>query len=228
MASKMDSNGDGIISFREYFQFKSDTNISSILIPLSEKLRIIHQSGYCIGKLDSDHIMLEKYDANKISFGFIDMIPLEDKEIQIPDNIENFAKLVIGTIISTPSGFSDYTALPTPYIRSELPNIVTTLDIMGEDSEYFTNIFAQRIFNYYHDYVQKKQNISPESNSMGTGKVYIKTTPAGVALTPSDESPSDYSQEPKAALINILFYPILIISMLALFIIIYNCTLYFM
>jgi hypothetical protein len=220
MANRMDTNNDGLVSLREYLLCEPSADTDKVIVPLSEKMEVIHRNNYYIEKLDSDHIVMETHTADQVTFGYTNLVPMTDREIGIPSNIEEFAKLSMGAKLSSTTGFSDYTRLPTEYIRSELPNIVTTLDVMGENSDYYANVFGTRDrTRYYHNQIKDKQQES--GNSMGESslgaRVKVKSTAAGKAFAIKDE----------AALINILFYPILIISAAIVFVIIHNCIQYF-
>ena len=216
MARKEDANKDGVVTLREYLTYEKNVTTDQILTPLSEKLELIHKHNYCIDRLNSDDIIMED-DSNSENgggFGYANVVPMTDKEVEIPENIESFAKLAIGAKISSPSGFSDYTILPSPYIKSELANIVTTLDIMGEDSSYFENLFGVGDkTKYYHNYMKEKHQ--GNGNSMGG---MSKTKVA------SNGSGKLYTQEPETAFINVLFYPLIIASIIIVFIILYNCV----
>jgi len=226
MANRMDTNNDGFVSLREYLLCEPDVDTESVILPLSEKMEVIHRNGYSIEYLDSNHIIMETHTAERATFGYTSVVPMTDKEADIPTNIEEFAKLSMGTKITTPLGFADYTRLPTSYIRSELPNIITTLDVMGESSDYYAKVFASRdCTKYYHRQIKDKQQESGNSmgeSSMGESsmgaKTKVKSTAAGKAFAVRDS---------EVALINILFYPILIISAIIVFIVIHNCIQYF-
>lgn len=219
MSRKEDTNKDGIVTLREFLAYEKDAVTDRILTPLSEKLELIHRHNYCVDHLNSDEIILEDNGSDDTSggFGYANIVPMTDKEIEIPENIESFAKLAVGAKISTPSGFSDYTILPTPYIKSELANIITTLDVMGEDSSYFENLFGigdKTI--YYHNFIKDKQQ--GNGNSMGgISKTKVAANGSGKLYTP----------EPETAFINVLFYPLIIASIIIVFIILYNCVQFF-
>lgn len=178
----------------QYFTYNNDPEkIRDAFIELDNQLKIIHSRGYSVD-INSSSIVYE----NGLSFSRYQNGLTEE---QRKHNIEDLAKLAIGTYFSLPTGtFSDYTHLPNDYIRENYDVIETSILKATPNDEYYREVLVNGNIGYYNDYLVKLKQSSPAGKSNENTRILAYSTPEGRAMSKRDD----------AAFIDIVFYPIII------------------
>lgn len=190
-------------TLRQYLTYNKDINeIDQIFINLDSQLKYLHKNGYYVSELNSDTILLEtsKYSSfnNQSVFMFSNILRTKDKSKDFANNIVDLSKLAIGAFISTENGFCDYSKISTEYIKKYFDEIAFYLP----NSEYFRNVIMNSdTSNYYSDYVNMTT-----SNSKSNSIQKKKSTEYGKMYTAEDES----------AFVQLVFYPVIIISVITI------------
>lgn len=189
-------------TLRQYLTYNKDINlIENVFVNLDRQLKYLHQNGYYVSELNSDTIVFEsdKYSSNQNqgTFMFTSIAKSNNSNVDFTNNILDLSKLAIGAYISTENGFCDYSRLSTDYIKKYFKEI----SIYLPNSEYFSNVLIDNNFDYYNDYIQMSSGNS-RSNSMQKTKV--------------NEYGKMYVSEDNAAFIQIVFYPVIIISIITI------------
>lgn len=191
-------------TLRQYLTYNKDFNeIETIFLNLDKQLKYLHQSGYYVSNLNSDSILLEESKLSSVNnqsvFMFSSINKLKDRNKEIFSNITDLSKLAIGAFISVENGFCDYSMLSTDYIRKYFNEIATYLP----NSNYFENVIMNNdTSSYYSDYVMMKSSGSSKNNAIQK----TKATEYGKLYTPEDD----------AAFIELVFYPVIIISIITI------------
>lgn len=187
-------------TLRQYLTYNRDVNeINEIFVNLDRQLKYLHQRGYCVSDLSSDSIILEsnKFSSpdNQNVFMFSSITRTNNSVKDYSDNVEALSKIAIGAFMSVENGFCDYSQLSTEYIRKYFGEISMYLP----NSEYFAKIIQDGDISYYSDYIQMTTGNS-RNNTIQKRKV----TEYGKMYVPEED----------AAFIQIVFYPVIIISII--------------
>lgn len=177
----------------QYFTYNNEPeHIRDSFILLDNQLKIIHSKGYSVD-INSSSIVYEN------GLGFTRFNPGLTEQ-QRRANIEDLAKLAIGTYFSLPTGtFSDYTHLPIDYIRENFDFFETSIQKSMPNDTYYREVLVDGKISYYNDYLSKLKT-SPQGKSNENSRVLNYSTPQGRAMSQKDES----------AFIDLAFYPILL------------------
>ena len=177
----------------QYFSYTNDPEKArDIFLSLDNQLQIIHSKGYSV-EINSSSIVYENgFIFSRINKGLT-------KETR-KSNIEDLAKLAIGTYFSIPTGtFSDYTHLPNDYIMENFNIIETSIQKAMPNDEYYREVLVNANIGYYNDYLRNLKRTTPQGKANESSRVLNYATPQGKAMTNNDE----------AAFINIVFYPLI-------------------
>ena len=190
-------------TLRQFLTYNKDINeVEEIFINLNEQLKRLHQSGYCVGELNSDTITLQddnySFPNQQKNFVFESIVKSHNKANDIRDNIVDLSKLAIGAYMSVEHGFCDYTALSTEYIKKNFNDISYFLP----NSNYFSSVIIDDMCFYYSDYIQLESGNKRSNN-------YQKTK--------ANNYGKMYAYEDDAAFIQIVFYPVILISIITVF-----------
>jgi len=177
----------------QYFSYNNDPEkIRDVYLSLDNQLKLIHSKGYSVDISSSTILYEDGLGFSKFHKGLT--------EQQKKSNIEDLAKLAIGTYFSLPTGtFSDYTHLPNDYIKENFSFIEASILKSTENDEYYKEVLVHGKVEYYNDYLKNLKRAQPQGKNNNNSKVLSYYTPEGKAMV-KDE----------AAFINIIFYPILI------------------
>ncbi len=176
----------------QYFSYNNDPEvIRDSFISLDNQLKLIHERGYSV-EISSSSIVYE----NGLGFSrFSKGLTEEERK----NNIEDLAKLAVGTYFSTPTGsFSDYTHLPNDYIKENFDIMETSILKASRDDNYYRDVLVNGKTEYYNDYLKRisdKKVGRENSNS----RVLTYSTPEGRAMSNKEES----------AFLDLAFYPII-------------------
>ena len=188
-------------TLRQYLTYNKETNeIEQIFYNLDNQLKYLHSQGYYVGKLNSDTILLEtnrnSLQNGQTLFMFSTIAKSKNIDKDISNNIIELSKLAIGAFISRENGFSDYSGLDASYLRKYFDEMAFYIP----NSEYYRNVIIDNDTTmYYSDFVNSK--ISEGKNN---SRQMIKSNNYGKM----------YVQDEEAAFIKIIFYPILIITVI--------------
>ena len=197
------NNMEGKETLRQYLTYNKDINeIDQIFINLDSQLKYLHKNGYYVSELNSDTILLERNKVNSSvdysMFMFSSIAKSQNNKEDFANNITSLSKLAIGAFISFDNGFTDYSQLDTNYIKKYFNEIAVYIP----NSEYFANVILNDdTSSYYSDYVNQIV-----SNSKGKAVQKAKATEYGKMYTNDDE----------AAFVQIVFYPVIIISIITI------------
>ena len=176
----------------QYFTYNNDPeHIRQTFISLDNQLKIIHSKGYSVD-INSSSIIYE----NGLGFSRFNQGLTEEER---KANIEDLAKLAIGTYFSIPTGtFSDYTHLPNDYLRENFDFFESSIPKVSSNDSYYREVLVDGKVMYYSDYLSKLKVTPGKSNE--NARVLNYSTPQGRAMTQKDE----------AAFVDLAFYPILL------------------
>lgn len=176
----------------QYFTYNNDPeHIRQSFISLDNQLKIIHSKGYSVD-INSSSIIYE----NGLGFSRFNQGLTETER---KANIEDLAKLAIGTYFSIPTGtFSDYTHLPNDYIRENFDFFESSIPKVSSNDSYYREVLVDGKTMYYSDYLSKLKVSTGKSNE--NARVLNYSTPQGRAMSQKDE----------AAFVDLAFYPILL------------------
>ncbi len=191
---------------------RNPEDIRTDLITLDDQMKIFHKDGYVVDvnpesiQFDGDMFVYTRFRK-----GF--------SEEERRKNIEDLAKLAVGTYYSIPSGtFVDYTNVSTEYLRKSFDSLQMSSSILkaaDNDCYYHDVIVEGRNDVYYNDYLVKlaEYNASHRTNtrvvvkSLGTlsgADSHEEPHPTGLGI-PEYELYKDK----QSAFIDIIFYPVL-------------------
>lgn len=205
------------ISFFEYL--KSEQNQNDIFRRICEfdnKLVEIHKNGYCVENLGFDNMYLIN-DGDSLSPVFSNAFKSSKQEIK-NQNMKDLAYLSLGIFVSLKMGgglIYDYAKICRTNPDFVVNNYSTISDVILDFngiSEYkgFYDEIINGDFNYLTKYITNKSNENKDrGNNRGTVLSYY--TQAGKA----------FSQDSDAAFVNAMFYPIVIVCVIAIVIMIY-------
>jgi len=177
----------------QYFTYNNEPeHIRQSFLLLDNQLKIIHSKGYSVD-INSSSIIYEN------GLGFTRFNPGLTEQ-QRRTNIEDLAKLAIGTYFSLPTGtFSDYTHLPNDYIRENFDFFESSIPKGSSNDSYYRDVLVNGKISYYNDYLAQIK-VTPQGKSNENSRVLNYSTPQGRAMAQKDES----------AFIDLAFYPILL------------------
>ncbi len=188
-------------SLRQYLTYNKDfDSINNIFISLYDQMKYLHKNGFYVSELSSDTIFWEESQEQlgmeEPRFTFVSISRSNDKDADFSKNVLDLTKLAVGAFISTENGFCDYTKMSTEYIKRYLRDISYYLP----NSDYFENVLQNGdTSTYYSDYIRKGQ---------GAGKTNA------IVKTKTTEYGKMYASYDEAAFIRIVFYPVIIISLI--------------
>lgn len=207
------------ISFFEYL--KSEQTINDVFRRICEfdsKLMEIHKNGYCVDNLDFDKMYLVS-DGDSLSPVFSNAFKSSEQEIK-NQNIKDLAYLSLGIFVSLKMGGGlvyDYAKICRSNPDFVVNNYLTISDVIldfngiSECKTFYDEIINGK-FGYLTNYITNKNNKNNENRGKANnGAVLSYYTPAGKA----------FSQDSDAAFVNAMFYPIVIICVIAIVIMIY-------
>jgi len=189
-------------TLRQYLSYnKSVDGIEQIFCNLDTQMKYLHKKGYYVKDLNSDTILLEEYGVpsknRPASFSFSSIERLHDMK-NVSDNIVDLSKLMIGAFISVENGFCDYTNLEHNYIKKYFEEMSYYIP----NADYFRNVILNNDTSmYYSDFILEnaqrgKSNANHLVKSNNYGKMYV----------PDEE----------AAFAQIVLYPVLIVTVIAI------------
>ena len=178
----------------QYFVYNNDPEQArDVFISLDNQLKLIHEKGYTVD-INSSSIIYEN------GFGFSKFYAGLTEETR-RKNIEDLAKLAVGTYFSIPTGtFSDYTHLPNEYIRDNFDIMESNILKVNPNDDYYREVLVNGNISYYNDYLKQLKLSNPQGKANESSRVLSYSTPQGRAMANKDE----------AAFINLAFYPIII------------------
>lgn len=187
----------------QYFSYNNDPEkIREVFISLDNQLKVIHSKGYSVDISSSTIVYENGLGFSKFNKG---LTPSQKKA-----NIEDLAKLAVGTYFSLPTGsFSDYTHLPNEYIRNNFSLMEDSILKFNESDNYYRDVLVDGRTMYYSDYIDNLKKSAPQSKN--NSRVLSYSTPEGKAMSKRDD----------AAFIDLAFYPILITITIILAYIVY-------
>lgn len=190
-------------TLRQYLTYNKDTNeMEQIFYNLDSQLKYLHSNGFYVRDLNSDTIFLEEnknYSHNGQSvFMFSSIAKSSNIDKDITSNIKNLSKLAIGAFISIDNGFCDYTNLDNNYIKKYFDEMSYYIP----NSEYFRSIVTENdVIMYYSDFISQK-------NSGGKGNAVQKVK--------ANSYGKMYVNDEEAAFVQIVLYPVLIVTVVAI------------
>ena len=159
----------------QYFTYNNDPeHIRQTFISLDNQLKIIHSKGYSVD-INSSSIIYE----NGLGFSRFNQGLTEEER---KANIEDLAKLAIGTYFSIQTGtFSDYTHLPNDYLRENFDFFESSIPKVSSNDSYYREVLVDGKVMYYSDYLSKLKVTPGKSNE--NARVLNYSTPQGRAMT---------------------------------------------
>lgn len=213
-------------TLNQYFSYNKDYNdmINAYRV-LYKKMKIIHDNGMQVPYIDSNHIL---YDG---SFSFDSMVLSQNIEVGRRENLLSLTKLFLGTYLSLSTEFRDFSQVDDEWVSTNLNSINDSITEEYYPKEYFSSVLLNGENLYYSDYldkIEKENSYNTISNKNSYKKVL---TNVGSSLYQDNSMNMDIdnevsSIEKKSAFINIMFYPVLIISVLLVCFILYTCFKY--
>lgn len=194
-------------TFDSYFLYENDSsNLKDIFDNLSKQMKIIHSHGMVIPNLSSKTI-----GYNENGFSFLNMSKPINFEADKRLNILSLAKLMLGTYLSSTTGFKDFSSIQDSWFIDNINDIVSSITDDDFEGEYFINLFNGSN-EYFCDYLdRKKQNetLGGRENVSQYKKV-LKTAASSLYEDQSYEDDNSIDIENKTASINVSFYLMLI------------------
>lgn len=200
-----------MLNLGEYFSYNKEvSSVSSIFEGLSRQLKEIHNQKMIVPNLSSKSISCDN------GFRFINMVEPYNFEVQKRENMVSFAKLFLGTYLSLGTGFKDFSFVSDEWFISSLGDISSSITAEDFYPEYFDNLLTNGSGEYYSDFIDRKRQTSAlNSSSNINGYSKVLRTAASSLYGGEDEyhEDEDYRNDPttkNTALINRLFYPLVI------------------
>ena len=190
-------------TLRQYLTYNRDTSeIEQIFYNLDSQLKYLHSNGFYVKDLNSDTIFLEEnknYSHNgQPVFMFSAIAKSKKMDEDISNNIKDLSKLAIGAFISINNGFCDYTNLDNNYIKKYFDE----MSFYIPNAEYFRDVMEENgTMMYYSDFVTQKA-----SGGKGNATQMVKTNSYGKM----------YVNDQEAAFVQIVLYPVLIVTVIAI------------
>lgn len=186
-------------SLKQYFEENKvdDFEIKEIFLSLDKSLKSLHRKGGYLYKVNSDHVLVDErnvlLDSRYLIFSD------EEEEQERHQNIQDFAKLMLGAYFTNEVGFYDFTQLSNDYLKENLEDFLESSP--ESDCFYLEEVLKNNNYIYYNDYLKSDKFIISEGRSK-EGLRKVKATPIGKAM-------SDKNDYQISAYINILLYPAL-------------------
>ena len=200
--------GDNMETLNQYFTYENDyTNLNSIFINLSRKLKSVHEDNLIVPELTGDTI---SYDDDSFSFTYIE--ETDNVSINKRRNIISLAKIILGAYLSLSTGYKDFSSVNDEWFLDNLEDICSTITSDNFDANYFRELFLEGKDEYYCDYYdRKKQNesLSEKSNIQGYKKV-LKTAASSLYQEQVFDEEDDLNIDKKTASVSLMFYPLLV------------------
>lgn len=209
-------------TMNQYFSYNSDCDVASIFYKLYQDMKIIHSNGMFIPVIDSNHIV---YDGE---FSFGSMILSNNIDLDRRENILSLTKLFLGTYLSIPSGFRDFSFVDTEWFSQNMNDINSIIISEGYFPDYFNSVLLNGEDSYYNDFVdnqRRAQSLGDTSNVIGYKKV-LNNAASKFYQDQADISDDNSIVEKKTAFINYLFYPSIFLSLLLIGFVFYTCFRY--
>ena len=129
----------------QYFSYnKNPEHIRDVFISLDKELQLIHERGYSVDINSSSIVFEGRLGFSRFNRGLT--------ESERRANIEDLAKLAIGTYFSLPTGtFSDYTHLPNDYIKQNFDAFESSILKASENDNYYRSVLVDGEIGYYKD-----------------------------------------------------------------------------
>lgn len=203
--------GDTMETLKDYFSYEVDSsNVDRIIEDLSRQLKMIHERGAVIRPLSCDSIV---YD-NKFYFDSLNK-PV-DFNSEKKENILTLSKIMIGAYMSVGAGFRDLSCVDSKWFAENIEDICSSVGISEYNKEYLMSIFLSNSNLYYCDFLD---NHRQKERLQGSGNIqtYTKVLRTAASELYQDQSllpPESISEEKKNASINIIFYPLLVGSIM--------------
>ncbi len=193
--------------------------LSSIFDELSKQMKKVHENYLVFPKSTMNNPLSENVivdENNNFRFQSISKPVnfLEEKR----NNILSFAKLIIGTYISLPTGFRDFSGVDNNWFTENLDYILDDPNIDATDKKYFIAVFSNSSNAYYSDFLAKERQsteLSGQNREKG-GNAYVKALPGFSGY--EEEETVIQSGEQKAS-ISHLFFPLVLAGCLIMFLI---------
>lgn len=174
-------------------------DVAVLFYELNSDMKSKHFKGLCVNSINSD----TGVDLATNSFS-------ETRDIydacDVRKNIEDLSLFAISSFVFLNSDVKDFVSLDRNVVADNVDFIKEMIPSLVTGDNYHTDIIEGKVFTYYEDYVMELRNSigHDRGNSNNLSKSY--STPAGRALT--DKSNYD------AAFVNVIFYPVLLASIL--------------
>ena len=180
-------------TLEQYFSYNNQPEqIRDCFLLLDNQLKLIHERGYSVD-INSSSIIYE----NGLGFArYYKGLTEEERRA----NIEDLAKLAVGTYFSIPTGtFSDYTHLPVDYIKNNFQGMESGILKALPNDHYYREVLVNGKSLYYNDQL-KELRAKPQGKQGSNSHVLSYSTPEGRAMS---------SNQDEAAFIDLAFYPII-------------------
>lgn len=193
-------------SLRQYLSYANDGNtVVGVFSQLDQQLKLLHQAGYYVPTINSDTIIREE-DV----FVFNVIAKFDNREDNISSNVVSLAKLAVGAFAASGNDFYDYTYLDTAYLKESFKDIEFIFPEEDGVGEYYKKVIVEGITN---EYLSDHIALSQGGNAVGNSRTFVKTTPAGIALSGRSDD---------AGFVRIVFYPIMIALILTFVYVVVN------
>lgn len=207
-------------TFSQYFSYNSDYNtMMNAFEMLYKKMQIIHNNGLQVPYIDADHIYVDND-----SFSFENMVLSENINVGSRENLVDLTKLFIGSFLSLSTGFRDFSHVPTEWFSSNLDDINSSISADDYPSDFFSRVLFNGENLYYNDYLVEKEKMQ---SSVSNKNVHKKVLSNASSVLYSDMSNIDDDDsfkivEKKSAFINVIFYPVMLGSILLICFVLYS------
>ena len=202
-------------TLKDYFSYNNDySEINKIFYGLSKKMKDIHNDGMIIANFSSSSIVYDNdfnYEYKQIPNVF---------DVEKKNNNLSFAKLLLGTYLSLSTGFKDFSQVSTEWFQENIEEICSSITTDNFFSEYFLSLFVSGNNEYYCDYLDRKKQeatLGGETNTVAYKKVLSNSASAFYEHDDEDEL-EIFDSSNKSALINEIFYPVLLFCFLVIII----------
>ena len=196
-------------TLRTHFSYEKDLDsVPGLFENLSKQLKVIHSNNMVVPRINSDEIYLFDEGDDSLSFRTAKADSIEEFEQMKRQNIVALAKLMIGTYVSSNTGFRDFSNESDEWFHLNFDDIFDTFTEKDFDREYFSSVLLEGNNYYYSDYLNRKrqsESLEGKQNIQGYKKV-LRT--AGSELYQDLEEEEEIKE--KAGNIQITFNPLLI------------------
>lgn len=110
-------------TLNQYFSYNNDySQLSRIFSQLYANLRVIHDNGMYVPNISANNII---YDEN---FAFSSMALSDNIELNKRENIVSLTKLFLGTYLSLPTGFRDFSSVDIEWFSNNIDEITSVVN----------------------------------------------------------------------------------------------------